>query len=62
MGDQIAINPEVVVKPPEYRVYRDTLLQGSSRLHAGDVYGNVVNSTLAQDLMWCSYPAILVEC
>jgi hypothetical protein len=44
MGDQVAIIPPHV---PEHRVYKDTLVQGSSRLHAGDVYGNVVHSMLA---------------
>jgi hypothetical protein len=48
----------VVEAPPSRKFYNDTLLQGSSRLHAGDVYGNIVHSNSIR----CGFPAVRVEC
>jgi hypothetical protein len=62
MEDQGAILASVGSEAPSsQKFYKDTLVQGSSRLHAGDVYGNVVHSMLAQYLISCSYSAIQFE-
>lgn len=59
MGDQGAIVASIGSETPASgKFYKDTLVQGSSRLHAGDVYGNVVHSMLAQDCIWLGFPVL----
>jgi hypothetical protein len=63
MEDQGAILASVDSEAPSsQKFYKDTLVQGSSRLHAGDVYGNVVHSMLAHYLVSCSHQAVQFEC